>query len=148
MRRMAAVPAGGEIDWVTYYFRDRRLAHALLDAREIAERLLPRGQWQPPAVVVIDLERIVELLGAVEQELPFAQRRQQEDVVEEGDMAQFPAEGVHRLQQRHGELFVVKIGNELERVLARLPDEAAKFLSGKYQRRLHGCLLSGGTTLA
>jgi PLD-like domain len=31
--RVAAVPAGGAIDWATYYFRDRRLAHALLDAR-------------------------------------------------------------------------------------------------------------------
>jgi phosphatidylserine/phosphatidylglycerophosphate/cardiolipin synthase-like enzyme len=32
--RVAAVPAGGAIDWVTYYFRDRRLAAALLHARE------------------------------------------------------------------------------------------------------------------
>jgi len=32
--RIAAVPAGGAIDWVTYYFRDRRLAAALLRARE------------------------------------------------------------------------------------------------------------------
>jgi hypothetical protein len=32
--RVAAVPAGGAIDWVTYYFRDRRLAAALARARE------------------------------------------------------------------------------------------------------------------
>jgi len=31
--RVAAVPAGGAIDFVTYYFRDRRLAAALLAAR-------------------------------------------------------------------------------------------------------------------
>lgn len=31
--RIRAVPAGGSIDWVTYYFRDRPLARALLDAR-------------------------------------------------------------------------------------------------------------------
>jgi len=31
--RVHAVPADGRIDWVTYYFRDRRLAGALLDAR-------------------------------------------------------------------------------------------------------------------
>ena len=31
--RVAAVPAGGAVDFVTYYFRDRRLAAALLDAR-------------------------------------------------------------------------------------------------------------------
>ncbi len=30
--RVAAVPAGGNIDWVTYYFRDRRLAAELLRA--------------------------------------------------------------------------------------------------------------------
>jgi phosphatidylserine/phosphatidylglycerophosphate/cardiolipin synthase-like enzyme len=30
--RIAAVPAGGAIDWVTYYFRDRRLAEELLRA--------------------------------------------------------------------------------------------------------------------
>jgi phosphatidylserine/phosphatidylglycerophosphate/cardiolipin synthase-like enzyme len=32
--RVAQVPAGGSIDWVTYYFRDRRLADALIEARE------------------------------------------------------------------------------------------------------------------
>ena len=32
--RIAAVPAGGTIHWVTYYFRDRRLAADLLHARE------------------------------------------------------------------------------------------------------------------
>jgi phosphatidylserine/phosphatidylglycerophosphate/cardiolipin synthase-like enzyme len=31
--RIALVPAGGSIDWVTYYFRDRRLATALVEAR-------------------------------------------------------------------------------------------------------------------
>ena len=30
--RIASVPAGGAIDWVTYYFRDRRLAEELLRA--------------------------------------------------------------------------------------------------------------------
>ncbi len=32
--RVARVPEGGSIDWVGYYFRDRRLAAALVDARE------------------------------------------------------------------------------------------------------------------
>jgi hypothetical protein len=31
--RISAVPSGGRIDWVSYYFRDRRLAHELLRAR-------------------------------------------------------------------------------------------------------------------
>ena len=31
-RQIEAVPAGGAIDWVTYYFRDRRLAEQLLRA--------------------------------------------------------------------------------------------------------------------
>jgi phosphatidylserine/phosphatidylglycerophosphate/cardiolipin synthase-like enzyme len=33
-QRVARVPAGGSIDWVTYYFRDRRLAAALVEARQ------------------------------------------------------------------------------------------------------------------
>ncbi len=32
--RIAAVPTGGAIDWVTYYFRDRKLAEALIRARQ------------------------------------------------------------------------------------------------------------------
>ncbi len=32
--RIASVPADGEIEWVTYYFRDRRLARALIEAAE------------------------------------------------------------------------------------------------------------------
>jgi phosphatidylserine/phosphatidylglycerophosphate/cardiolipin synthase-like enzyme len=32
--RIAQVTAGGSIDWVTYYFRDRRLAAALVEAHE------------------------------------------------------------------------------------------------------------------
>ena len=38
-QRVAAVPPGGEIDWVTYYFRDRRLAQALLSARRRGVRV-------------------------------------------------------------------------------------------------------------
>jgi phosphatidylserine/phosphatidylglycerophosphate/cardiolipin synthase-like enzyme len=37
--RVRAVPAGGSIDWVTYYFRDRGLARALLDARDRGVRV-------------------------------------------------------------------------------------------------------------
>ena len=41
-----AVPAGGTIDWVTYYFRDRGLAAALLDAarRGVAVRVTIDGR--------------------------------------------------------------------------------------------------------
>lgn len=45
--RVAAVPAGGEIDWATYYFRDRRLAHALLDARRRGVRVALTLEAQP-----------------------------------------------------------------------------------------------------
>lgn len=37
--RIAAVPAGGSIDWVTYYFRDLDLARALLDAKNRGVRV-------------------------------------------------------------------------------------------------------------
>ncbi len=42
---VAAVPTGGDIDWVTYYFRDRPLAQALLDAhrRGVRVRLTLEG---------------------------------------------------------------------------------------------------------
>ena len=33
-QRVARVPTGGSIDWATFYFRDRRLAAALVEARE------------------------------------------------------------------------------------------------------------------
>jgi len=37
--RIEAVPAGGSIDWVTYYFRDRGLAAALVAARQRGVRV-------------------------------------------------------------------------------------------------------------
>lgn len=37
--RIQAVPAGGSIDWVTYYFRDRRLAEDLLAAQRRGVRV-------------------------------------------------------------------------------------------------------------
>jgi phosphatidylserine/phosphatidylglycerophosphate/cardiolipin synthase-like enzyme len=37
--RVAAVPCGGTIDWVTYYFRDRRLAQELLRAHRRGVRV-------------------------------------------------------------------------------------------------------------
>lgn len=38
-RRVAAVPPGGEIDWVTYYFRDRPLAQELINAHHRGVRV-------------------------------------------------------------------------------------------------------------
>jgi phosphatidylserine/phosphatidylglycerophosphate/cardiolipin synthase-like enzyme len=37
--RIDAVPSGGSIDWVTYYFRDRRLAERLVRARDRGVRV-------------------------------------------------------------------------------------------------------------
>lgn len=45
--RVAAVPPGGEIDWITYYFRDRRLAQALLDARRRGVRVTLTLEGRP-----------------------------------------------------------------------------------------------------
>jgi phosphatidylserine/phosphatidylglycerophosphate/cardiolipin synthase-like enzyme len=44
--RVAQVPAGGTIDWVTYYFRDRRLAEQLVEARRrgVAVRVALEGR--------------------------------------------------------------------------------------------------------
>lgn len=55
--RIAGVPAGGSIDWVTYYLRDRRLAEALLCAhrRGVAVRVTlerqPRSAGANDAVI-------------------------------------------------------------------------------------------------
>ena len=57
--RVAAVPSGGTIDWVTYYFRDRRLAEELLRARRRGVRVTvtlegrPRSDHANDAVVAM-----------------------------------------------------------------------------------------------
>jgi len=57
--RIAAVPSGGAIDWVTYYFRDRRLAAELLRARRRGVRVTvtldgcPRTEHANDAVIAM-----------------------------------------------------------------------------------------------
>ncbi len=57
--RTAAVPAGGAIDFVTYYFRDRRLAEELLRARRrgVAVQVTLEGRPRTPRAnaAVVDL---------------------------------------------------------------------------------------------
>ena len=50
--RIHAVPTGGEIIWVTYYFRDEGLAQALLKARRrgVRVRVVMEGNPRTPAV--------------------------------------------------------------------------------------------------
>jgi phosphatidylserine/phosphatidylglycerophosphate/cardiolipin synthase-like enzyme len=66
--RVAAVPAGGEIDFVTYYFRDRRLAAELLAARRrgVGVRVTLDGRPRSPHAndAVIRLLAGAEGLGA------------------------------------------------------------------------------------
>ncbi|WP_205412278.1 phospholipase D-like domain-containing protein [Sphingomonas crusticola] len=45
--RVDAVPAGGEISWVTYYFRDQRLADALVRAHRRGVRVLVSVEGAP-----------------------------------------------------------------------------------------------------
>ena len=45
--RIAAVPAGGTIDWVTYYFRDRRLAEELLRAHHRGVKITVTVEGHP-----------------------------------------------------------------------------------------------------
>jgi len=57
--RVAAVPSGGAIDWVTYYFRDRRLAAELVRARRRGVRVTvtldgrPRTEHANDAVIAM-----------------------------------------------------------------------------------------------
>lgn len=46
-RRIAATPAGGEIVWATYYFRDRALADALIAASDRGVRVTLHVEGQP-----------------------------------------------------------------------------------------------------
>lgn len=76
-KRIAAVPAGGTIDWVTYYFRDLRLAKALFQAHKRGVRVTltlegrPRIPYANDAVIALlsgpdglgDALRIVTLPG-------------------------------------------------------------------------------------
>ncbi len=61
--RVAAVPAGGAIDWVTYYFRDRRLARALLRARGRGVRVTLTVEGRPRVAHAND-EVLAMLSGA------------------------------------------------------------------------------------
>ena len=45
--RVEAVPAGGEIAWSTYYFRDRELARSLIDASDRGVRVTLRIEGDP-----------------------------------------------------------------------------------------------------
>jgi phosphatidylserine/phosphatidylglycerophosphate/cardiolipin synthase-like enzyme len=44
---IAAIPAGGSIDWVTYYFRDLRLAQALIQAKNRGVRVTVSLEGRP-----------------------------------------------------------------------------------------------------
>jgi hypothetical protein len=60
-QRVSQVPAGGAIDWVTYYFRDRRLAEDLLAARRrgVTVRVTLEGRPRTPHAN----DRVVRMLG-------------------------------------------------------------------------------------
>ncbi|MBW2270276.1 MAG: phosphatidylserine/phosphatidylglycerophosphate/cardiolipin synthase family protein [Deltaproteobacteria bacterium] len=69
--RVARVPAGGSIDWVTYYFRDRRLAGELVAARRrgVAVRVTlegrPRSRGANAAVIALLEEALGDGLRVV-----------------------------------------------------------------------------------
>lgn len=64
--RVAAVPPGGTIDWVTYYFRDRRLADALVAAqrRGVSVTVTIEGQPRTPDANQLVSARLARGLGA------------------------------------------------------------------------------------
>ena len=64
-QRIDAVPAGGSIDWVTYYFRDRRLAAALVEAhrRGVGVRVTLDGHPRTPHANDAVIEMLEAALG-------------------------------------------------------------------------------------
>jgi phosphatidylserine/phosphatidylglycerophosphate/cardiolipin synthase-like enzyme len=63
--RIAGVPAGGRIDWITYYFRDRRLADELVRARErgVRVRVALEGHPRTPHANDRVRERLAAAIG-------------------------------------------------------------------------------------
>ena len=59
--RIAAVPSGGAIDWVTYYFRDRRLAEDLLKAHRRGVKVTVTLEKRPRTVQAN--ETVTEMLS-------------------------------------------------------------------------------------
>jgi phosphatidylserine/phosphatidylglycerophosphate/cardiolipin synthase-like enzyme len=60
--RIAAVPSGGTIDWVTYYFRDRRLAGLLLEAQRRGVTVRVSVEGRPRAASAN--EAVIRMLSA------------------------------------------------------------------------------------
>jgi len=59
-QRVAAVPAGGSIEWVTYYFRDRGLAAELVEAHERGVNVRVTVEGRPRSARAND--RVIQLL--------------------------------------------------------------------------------------
>jgi len=64
--RVARVPGGGSIDWVTYYFRDRQLASALVEARArgVDVRVTLEGHPRTPRANDSVIEALADGLGS------------------------------------------------------------------------------------
>lgn len=64
--RVSRVPTGGSIDWVTYYFRDRRLAGELVAARRrgVEVRVTLEGRPRTPRANDAVIAQLKEGLGA------------------------------------------------------------------------------------
>ncbi len=61
--RVSAVPPGGAIDWVTYYFRDRRLAAELLRAQQRGVRVSVTVEGRPRVARAND--KVLEMLAGL-----------------------------------------------------------------------------------
>lgn len=90
--RVAAVPSGGSIDWVTYYFRDRRLAAELLAAHQRGVDVRVTVEGRPRSVHAND--RVIEML-----EGPLGKRLR---------VARFPTDG-----KRHMKLLRSRLHSKL-----------------------------------
>ena len=97
---------------------EHRAAHAL----HVLARLLPRGEGEVPAVVVLDGERVVEVIPLGDGALGEPELAKEEDLVEEGHVADFPQEGVDDLASRNDELVVVQVVHQLGRASPGLVD--------------------------
>ncbi len=58
---IAAVPSGGRIHWATYYFRDRQLALALVEAR--GRGVDERSCWMQNRAVGLQIRAVEEMVS-------------------------------------------------------------------------------------
>src|SRR5262249_51509509 len=74
------------------------------------------GERQRPAVIMVDLERIVEILSSHEQGCGLPQKLQHTCFIDKRHIPEFPPAWMHERQQRHLALRLLQVCHQRQRV--------------------------------